>query len=175
MNKIILLVTAFILIVVGALYFSKSNKEIELRAHVEAQQEVNKAFFDKMWKIVKEQAGVASRYKEDFKDVYKAIMTERYDNARGGALFSWIQEHNPNFDSRLYLKIQQSVEAQRDAFFIEQEKLISIAKTHEVYISTFPNTLFLFRREPIDIVTITSERTEQAFETGKEELKPLFD
>lgn len=155
-------------------YFTVSNNEIKMRAQTVAQQETNQAFFDKMWKIINQQAGVAEEYRESFKDVYNGIMEGRYQNARGGALMSWIQEHNPEFDSGLFKKIQQSIEAQRDAFFIEQKKLISYQTQHKIYLTTVPNKWFIGSRDTIAITIVKSEKTERVFETGKEELEPLF-
>ena len=48
-------------VVFGSWWIKSSNAEIRLRNKVEAQEQVIEAFFDKMWKIIKQQAGVAKR------------------------------------------------------------------------------------------------------------------
>ena len=49
-----------------------------------AQKKVIEANFDKMFKILKQQAGIAEKYKDDFKDVYVGIMEGRYGTRRIG-------------------------------------------------------------------------------------------
>ena len=87
---------------VGAMmYFSYSNGEITLREGVDAQQEVCKLHFDKMWKIIKQQAQVTDQYKESFQDIYTGLIAGRYDND-DGMFMKWIQESNPDFSPELY-------------------------------------------------------------------------
>lgn len=177
-TKVIGVASALAIFVIGiiivSMYVSYSNTEIELRKKTEAQQQTCEAFFDKVWKIISQKAEVTAEYKESFKDVYSDIMTARYSGARGGALMSWIQEHNPNFDSGLYKDIQLAIETQRDAFFIEQKKLISYKNQHDVFVIRIPQKFFIGGRGLVDIVVITSAKTEQAYKEGKEELEPLF-
>lgn len=128
-------IALFILIAV-IMYFTTSNGEIRLRAEVEAQKKNVTAVFDNTWKIIKQQAQVSDEYKDAFKDIYTGIMDERYSSERGGALFSWITEQNPNFDTKLYANLQVSIEAQRTNFTREQKKLIDLKREHDVYLTT---------------------------------------
>jgi len=157
-------------VIIGGAYFQYSNSEIALRNQIGAQQKSNEAVFDNTWKIIKQQSGVADSYKDAFKEIYPALMEGRYGNERGGALLSFIQESNPTFDTSLYQKLSNSVEAQRTIFTREQQKLIDLAREHENMIKQFPSGVFLARRSHIDIVVVTSVKTEEVFRTKQENI-----
>jgi hypothetical protein len=161
-------------LIVLILAITTSNGEIRLRNQVEAQKQNVEAVFDNTWKIIQQQAQVSDQYKESFREIYMGIMSERYDNARGGAVFSWITEQNPNFDIGLYENLQISIEAQRTTFTREQKKLIDLKKQHDVYLTVFPNSIFVGGRAPIEITVITSAKTEEVYKTSQENDIDLF-
>lgn len=170
--SVMIFVGAFVLIGLTS-YFSYSNEEIQLRNLVDAQQQTNEAYFDKMWKIISQKAEVSQQYENAFREIYPDLMKGRYDNNKGG-LMSWIQEHNPNFDTSLFASVMTSIEAERTGFFVEQKKLIDLGREHNNLIEVFPSSVFLMNRDVIDLTIIKSEQTEDVFKVGKEELNPLF-
>jgi len=177
MRKSVLLGIIFVVIMGGFAfmnYINYSNEEIMLRNQIEAQEDSNGAFFDKMWKIIQQQAEVSAEYKDSFKDIYTGLIEGRYDGNGRGQLMSWIQESNPNFDVSLYSKLMTSIEAERKGFFVEQQKLIDLGRAHDNLLEVFPSSMFLAGRDPIEITVIKSAKTEEVFNTGKEEIEPLF-
>lgn len=177
MKKIVLIILLVIGVLGGiiAIYgISISNEEIETRNLGIAQQDNCKGYFDKMFKILKQQAGVTDQYKEAFKDIYPKLMEGRYGNENGGTLMKWIKESNPNFDIKLYDKLMNSIEAQREGFLNEQKKLISINNKHQNLLKRFPSKLFVGKREPLDIQIITSSVTKNVYATGEENDIELF-
>lgn len=174
MKKLIVGGVAAALVVVAVIgvsaFFQYSNSEIRLRNQIGAQQQSNEAVFDNTWKIIKQQAGIADQYKDAFKEIYPALMEGRYGNARGGALLSFVKESNPNFDTSLYQKLANTVEVQRTVFTREQQKLIDLNREHDNMLQQFPSSIFLMSRKQIDIIVVTSSKTEEAFKTRKEEL-----
>lgn len=156
--------------VAGSVFFTwinYTNQEVRLRAEVEAQKETVNANFDKMWKVIKQQAQVSDKYKDGFKEIYIGIMQGRY--SKGNApLMNWIKEANPQFDASLYSKLMVSIEANRTEFFYEQKKLISLAKEHEVLITTIPGRWFLPNAKKVDYILITSAASQEAAKTGQE-------
>jgi hypothetical protein len=157
-----------------------SNAEVRLANRGNAQQEACDAYFDKMWKVLKEQAGVTEQYREAFAEIYPQLMEGRY--SQGGNLMKWIQESNPDFDVSLYSKLMASIEGERNGFFVEQQKLIDIDREHKDMRETFPKKLVVGNRQNIGyeedvdgtvihagIVIIKSTRTEQAKLTGKDD------
>jgi len=170
------LIGALIIVILTAIimYFTISNSEVRLRSQVDAQKKNVEAVFDNTWKIIQQQAQVSSEYKDSFREIYSEIMGERYDNARGGALMSWITEQNPNFDVSLYKTLQISIEAQRTNFTREQKKLIDLKREHDVYLTVFPNSLFVGGRPKIEITIITTEKTKEVYRTSEENDVNLF-
>lgn len=166
-------VVALVLLIVVSMYFSTSNTEISLRNKIEATQTSCTAYYDKMWKIISQKAQVSSQYKESFNDIYKNIMSERYDD-KGGSLMKWIQESNPNFDVSLYRDLSASIESERQGFLVEQKSLIDLNLQHRNLLMKFPSTLFVGSRPPIDIKIITSATTEDVYKTRQENNVKVF-
>lgn len=175
-NLLIIVVSLFLVGGVGFLmYNSYSNQEIRLRNKVEAKKDVNKTTYDAMWKIINGDGKVAKQYKEDFKDVYTSIVSAR--NYDGGGVLSFLQEHNPQFDASLYSKISRAIEAEYNNFSRDQKELISVIEQHTNLVTTFPGSLFLGSRDLFDAsqYIVTSTKTENAFESGKDDEIKIFD
>jgi hypothetical protein len=75
--KLILIGIASVFLFLGvttvALYFSYNNDYIRLKNQYEAQVAVDKAIYDEVWKVIKQQAGVSEKYAGDFKEIYKGL------------------------------------------------------------------------------------------------------
>ena len=180
----LILIIAVVVGVIGAvIYYSTSNKEVELRNLVTGQQNTCKANYDKMFKVIAQVAQVAEQNmkvsKEAFKEIYPELMEGRYSNERGGALMSWVAENNPQFDinatSELYKNLQKAIEANRAAYFMEQKKLISYHKQHKDVLMKFPGSLLLSGRDTMGIIVVTSAVTKQVYSTGEENDINLFE
>lgn len=170
-----------------------SNSEIRLKNRGEAQQEVCEAYFDKVWKILQQEAQVTDQYREGFREIYTDIMAGRYSGDGSGqgqqTFMKWIQESNPEFSPSLYAKLMNSIEGQREGFLVEQEKLIDINRQHKDMRMTFPKKVILSKRLPVGyvydeitgevlgkgIIIIKSLKTETVYETGQENEVDLFD
>lgn len=181
-----LLIGVIIAVILGAIgfgmYFSYTNTEISKRETTLSQQETCKANYDKMFKTISQVAQVPEQFmeksKEAFKEIYPELMEGRYGNDRGGALMSWVQESNPNFDmsasAKLYENVQIAVEANREEYFVEQKKLIDMRRSHSTFIKQFPARLFLGGVEEIEITVVTSTVTEKVYQDGKDDDVELF-
>lgn len=156
-----------------ATYVSYSNQEVRLRNDVVARIQARDVVFDKTWKIVKQQAGVTDKYQQSFKEVYASLMGERY--AEGEAqLAKFVNEANPNFESRLFEKLMDSIEGQRNEFAQTEKELIDRNREHTDLLTTFPGSLLLFNRDVIVVKNITSDRTREAARTGVDNDTELF-
>jgi hypothetical protein len=155
-------------------YIEYSNSEVKLRAQAKAQQKNLENVFDNTWKIISQQAQVAESYKDAFAKIYPDIMQGRYGNARGGSLLSFVTEANPTFEVKLYDRLQVSIEAQRTNFTNEQTKLIDIKREHDVLRTTIPASWFIGSRPELDIVIVTSTKTDNAFKSGKDDDTDIF-
>lgn len=171
-------VAAGLLVVFAIIYFSMKwsyeNKNVRLKNQIVAQQESNKANFDKMFKVIQQIADVADEYKEAFKEIYPQLIEGRYNNSKDGALMKWVTESNPNFDISLYSKLANAIEANRQEFFIEQQKLIDYNREQHNLINTVPGSWFLESNDTIAIKIITSAVTKETFATGEENEIDIF-
>jgi len=163
----------------GIFAYSTVTGEIDLRKDLLAQQQSNQARFDTMWKIIKTKANISDKYSKDFKTIYPDLIKGRYSDG-GGSLMKWIQEHNPEFDTSLYKDLMASVEAERTAFFKDQQELIR-KKAERDKLLEYPVSGWVLRHfgdaSPVEIVIITSDETNDAFESGREgrDAVDLFD
>ncbi len=171
-KKLVVILGAFLLlgVIVTVSGLSVVNKEVELRNSITAQQTANTASFDKMWKVLQTKAGVVGQYRDDFQAIWPEIIKGRY--ASGDTLMKWVQERNPKFDSGLYQDLMTSVEAERAQFLRDQKLLISKHQEREdllgkpvsgFFLRTFGNS------DQVEITVVTSDETQEAFETGKED------
>jgi hypothetical protein len=163
---IAILIVAFLGVAGILMYYSYSNKYITLKNLYEAQVEDDKNIFDEVWKVIKGQAGVSEQYATKFKENYQAIMSARN---YGGEMMKWITEANPNFTPEMYVKLQSTIEAQRAKFATAQRKMISYHMEIKNAVQLFPGSLFIGNREIPELKLVTSTKTENAFQTGKDD------
>lgn len=170
------LIIILVLAVLGGIWFfmytGYNNTEIELRNQANAQQQANTVIFDKMKKVVFQQAQVASKYAEDFTKVYQGLMTARYEGK--DPLMNWISEHNPNLDASIYKTIQTSIAGLRAEFATVQNRLIDIKREHMNLLQRIPSTWFVGSRDTLQIQIVTSTETKQVFESGVEDNMNVF-
>lgn len=174
-----LALVAFLLAVVITISFvvywmSTVNREVQLRESIKAQQTECRAHFGKMWEVMRQKAGIAAKYSEDFKSIYPDLIRGRYSDG-GGGLMKWIQEHNPEFDSSLYKDLMATVEGERNSFHTSQKRLIDLKREHDVLRKSFPATLILSGTEEIEIQVITTEYAEETYQRGVETERDLFE
>ena len=177
MKKGLVLLLAAILVPVlisVVMYFNYSNQEKSLRNNIAAVQTTIQNEFDNLWKTISQQAQISDKYADDFKKIYVEIMDARYDNARGGALLSFVTEANPNFDSSLYSTLMKTIEAKRAEFTNNQNKLRDLKREHDNLLSLFPSSIFLAGRDPIEVIMITSARTKDVYRTGEDNDVDLY-
>jgi len=150
-----------------------SNDEKRLVNKMDAQKEVIGLYFDKMWKILKEKASVADAAKEAFKEIYVPLIEGRYSQG-DGTLMKWITEQNPTFDLSLYKDVQNSIETERNGFFVEQAKMTDMNREHENMRDLFPRSIICGGRPAYDYKPITSALTKEVQTTGEENDIELF-
>lgn len=174
-NRILLGVLAgFVLIFMGlgcdacAVHNDCVRQENGLDAQYDQDQNNYANYFSKL----KEVAQVPKMYTDDLEHLYKSTMTSRYGADGSKAIVQFIQEKNPKLDSRMYVKIQQIIEAGRNSFEADQKTLLDKRKVYKDTIGQFPTSTMaswlgfpkvdLHKYDPV----INAE-TEQAFQTKK--------
>jgi len=152
---------------------SYNNQEKGLRNRGEAQNGKIEVVFDEMWKVLQDQAGVSTEYKEAFKEIYIPLIEGRYSQG-DGSLMKWVTEHNPQFDPSLYQTLMLSIEKYRALFAKEQEIMLDIKRQHKDLCTLEPSSWFVKNKEEIEYTIISSTRTKQVMETGIDDSPPLF-
>lgn len=164
----------FIVLIVGGMWISYSNTEIRLRKTIEAKQIDNKNEYDAMWKKIAQTAEVTDEHKKALREIFEGYATARGGIGEDGTLMKWLHEAVPNVDLKTYENLQNIIVASRDSFVMRQKELLDLKREHDIALNTFPSSMFVGSRPPIDVVIITSTKTEKAFNTGKDDETKVF-
>lgn len=156
---IVLIIAGTLLVILIGMYFSYNNKEIALRKESNAQQGKIESVHDTMWKIINQKAQVSEKYKEAFEKIYPDLIRGRYSNDQA-SMVKWIQEQNPNFDTSLYLDLNQSIEVQRTCFSNAQQRMLDILRERETLIESLPAKFFISNKNKIEYIVISSTKTQ---------------
>ena len=122
---------------------------------------------------VQEVAQVPDMYKNDLKEIMTAEMQGRYGANGSQASMQWIKERSNNFDSSLYAKVQQIMEAGRNDFQTNQTRLIDQKRIYETALGSFWNGFWLgvAGYPKIDLASIkpvVAGDTEEIFQKGSQ-------
>lgn len=164
---------AVILIVAGVV-ISASNSEVDLRTAIEAKQRDNKNEMDGMWKTISQVAQVTDAQKKALLEIFVGHAQAR--NTGGGAVMNWIKESVPNVDTSTFNNLQNVITAKRDGFVFRQKELLDLSREHNRILQRFPSGVILsfLGRKPVPVTIVTSSRTEEAFEAGKDDDVSVF-
>lgn len=129
---------------------------------------------------IQETAGIAGMYADDLKNVIKGTFEGRYGKGDEGVKASmlFIKESNPHLDSKLYLKVQDTITGGRKEFQISQDRKLEVCteykKTLDYLVRGFMLKLAGFPKKDITKLcqVVSDASTKEAFQTGEQ--KPLF-
>lgn len=162
-TTIVIIIAAVLAVVLLIMYFAFNNREVALRKEAKAQEGKITAVHDTMWKIIKEKAGVAEKYRKTFEKIYPEIISGRYRDSSN--VMKWIQESNPDFDTSLYRDLMQAIEVQRSYFNNAQQRMLDIIRERETLIESMPQGWFIRNKSKIDYVVISSDTTNTVMQT----------
>jgi len=93
-----------------------------------------------------------------------------------GAIMSWIQESVPNVDTTTFNNLQNIIVSSRDGFTMRQKELLDLSREHNTMLGQIPwgSILRAMGRNAIEITIVTSSRTEESFESGKDDDVSVF-
>lgn len=161
----------FVIVVISLLsVWSHRNTAVALEEQIKAQHVANKSNYDNMWKSFKEAAQVTDKQADQFKDVYNDMIAGRYQGD-DQVLFKMIQEQNPSLGTEVYTQLQNLIIAGRKEFDNNQKKIADIIREYNTYIRKhiIMNAIFNFKALDANDYIVTSERTEKAFDSGKDD------
>lgn len=171
MGAIILGVFSILIIIcliLGGTLLSHRNTAVSLEERIESQYIANQSNYDSMWKTLKEMTQVTELQANQFKDLYYGLIQGRYQDEN--LLFKSIQEQNPNLDTNVYKEIQREISANRKTFDNNQKQIADIIREYNTYIKKHFIMASITNRQPKNAkdYIVTSDRTEKAFESGKD-------
>lgn len=176
MKKVLIgsLVGVVVLILIAVIsmstIWSHRNTAVSLDEQIKAQHVANKSNYDNMWKSFKEAAQVSDKQAEQFKDVFAEVMKERNGN-KDNLLMEAVQEQNPNMSTEVYTHLQNMIKSGRTEFDNNQKKIADIIREYNTFIRkcVIMNAIFRFDILDANDYIVTSEKTEKAFKTGKDD------
>lgn len=158
-------IVALFVLVVFLMNISYNNTAERIRTDVEAQYKKIETDYEKMSRVILQQAGIVNKYSNDFKEIYKGMMTGRYGQDGSKAMWQWIKEQNPQIDASLYSKLMVTVEAQRTTFSRKQEQVASMVAEYNKMLRTAPAKWFVDGTE-MEARIVSSSATKVIMETG---------
>jgi beta-lactam-binding protein with PASTA domain len=174
MNKTLIAVVGLVgvlilgVIMVVGMYVTYSNKEVRLRNALVAKQTDNKNEMDNMWKQISQVTQVTDEQKKALVEIFSGYASARTGNNAGASLAKWVKEAVPNVDQTTFRNLQNIIASKRDGFVMRQKELLDLKREHDNVIDTLPGSLFVGGRGKINVVIVTSGRTEDAFQTGQD-------
>lgn len=153
---------------------SLNNNAVTSENGIDAQYKSNQNTLAQGVQKVQEIAQVPAMYTEDLTKVFEKAISARYGEDGSKAMFQWIQEQNPNFDSTMYAKIQTVIEVFRTDYKVAQDVLLDKCNIYKNSTGTFPNSVFysVLNYPSPDIekkcTPIVNEYTKEVYERGTE-------
>jgi len=134
---------AVLILVVFIMSISYQNSYERIDQDIQAQYKKIESNYEKMSRVILQQAGILNKYSTDFKDIYKGMMQGRYGKDGSKAMWQWIKEQNPQIDASLYAKLMTTVEAQRTGFDRQQAKVAAMVAESNKMLKVAPSKWFV--------------------------------
>ena len=168
-----------LMVLVGS-YISSYNKGNRYENQIVATYENNENILAQYGQKVQEAAQIPGMQRDDMKEVVTSALSARYGEDGSKAMFQFIKEQNPNIDSKVYVQIQQIIEAGRTEFSVAQTMLVDQKRAFKTELGSFwtgmwmgfagyPNINVGFRGGKDDYPVISTARASDAFEKGQED------
>jgi len=169
----VIFLTLIMILLMGV---SFHNKEVKLRNLIVNKQTDNKNEMDAMWKNISQTAQVAEKDRTSLMEIFNGYAQGRAGTDPKTPLMNWIKEAVPNIPSGTFDKLMNIIVSQRDGFKFRQKEILDYKREHDNLVSTFPNLIFatILGRDKVNVVIVTSTRTEEAFKSGKDDEVNLF-
>lgn len=162
-------VTCVSVVVVAAwLGISTTNKEVELNNSFEAQKKVCEVVFDRVWKVLRDQVGVADKYKDSFKEIFVGMVEKRYENDSNVLTKFVTESSNVPFNSGIYDKLMVAIESNRKDFEDAQKRLVAIKESYDNLTQKFPGNVIIRSPKKLELFLVTSATTKETFKTGED-------
>lgn len=158
-------------------YVQNANYGNRMEVNIKKTWENNQNILGQYTLKIQEMASVPEMYKNDLGEVLKGVMTAKMGADGSKAMMQWFKESNIPFDSSLYTKLQQTMEAGRNEFQSNQTRLIDQKREYETALGNVWGGFWLHlagypKINLEDYKPVVAEGTREAFKTGVQ--KPIF-
>lgn len=140
MKTVALIIGIIFFVVIGSVavsYVNAYNYGARTEASLSAQYQNNQNILSQYSQKVQEAAQVPSMYRDDVTKVVTSALNARYGAEGSKAVFQWIQEQNPTLDPKVYVKIQEIIDAGRSNFERGQTRLLDERRSYEANLNSF--------------------------------------
>lgn len=152
------------------------NTQAGLKNQYEMKVTDNRNEYDNVWKKISQVCQIAESKKDAFKEIFTSYASARTSEG-SGKVMTWVKENAPTgVDLKVFDNAQNIIVSSRDAFVMRQKELIAVAESYNKNLVVMPRgfVLKLFGFERIEPKIVTSTRTEEAFQSGKDDDTTLF-
>jgi hypothetical protein len=154
-------------------YVSAYNMGNTMETNIKATYTNNQNVLASYSQKVVEAAQVTDMMRDDLVKVAQAAISGRYGEDGSKAVFQAIVEQNPLVSEKLYLKLQQIVEAGRDEFKVNQTRLIDQKRVYQESLGSFWRGMWMRitgypKINFDDYKIIITDSVEKTFQSGKE-------
>jgi hypothetical protein len=154
-------------------YITANNYGARVEATLIKERDNNQNILAQYQQAVMEMVQVPAMYKDDLKEVISSEMSGRYGAEGSKANFQWIKEHALNFDSKLYVNIQEKIQAGRKDFERGQTRMLDVRSSYESSLGSFWRGMWLGiagypKINLADYKPVVTDRVEETFKAGKE-------
>lgn len=176
-------------LLLGMALLNFNNNCVSQETSLSAAWEDSQVQYDKFWKTVKEQAQITDQYATQFKSVFLGSIDGRYQGKDPAV--QMLMEANPALDVSMYQQLARTVEAGRNDFARTQRTIIDRKREFKKTLTQFPGSAFASslgypstvtgkyapprdsdedgRITVLDYETITSAKTQDVFQSGRED------
>ncbi len=166
-------VTGFVFVVMLVIwaiasYVSANNYAASTESAIEARWKDNQNVFSNYGQKVMEAAQVPAMYKDGLTQAMKTAITARYGDGGSKAAFQWLKEANIPFDSKLYVNLQQIIEAGRNDFQNTQTARLDVCRQYIAEQGKIPRGWFMRmagypKIDSKKCEVVSDDRTDKAF------------
>ena len=143
------------------------DTQADLKTRYEAKVSANQAVFDNMFKKIDQTSQVTQAQKNALKEIIGAYVQGR--NNGGGSLATSVREAVPKIDVSIFKQLMNIITGSRDEWTANQVALVDISREYNQNLNRASGFILkMLGFQPIVPKVITSDRTEKAFETGKD-------
>jgi hypothetical protein len=180
-TKLVLGVVVFFIVMfsavigVGAMsYIDAHNYSVEQEAGLAASWDDSQNVLTQYSLKVSEAIQVPAKYKDGYRELIEADMQGRYGEGGSKASWQWLKERNLDFDSTMYTKVQNMIEAGRNKFENSQREVIQKRKGYQTNINYLWRGFWIRMAgyPKVDLSkydVISSTHAKKTFETGIDE------